>query len=173
MKTNLFLFIYSILKAFLPLPSLEAVLLPMVLIKPEYAFLYCCLTGIGTCIGGHIGYILSNRFGRKIILRFVDEETINEGMNEFNRIGPLFIIVGSISPFPDFILAYIAGLANMNKFLFMILDGGCRFIRSILLVFVSLKFNEYLQIDKYITLISILIIIYFIGKFSYKKLIKK
>ena len=65
MKTSLFLFIYSILKAFLPLPSLEAVLLPMALIQPKYAFLYCILTGIGTCIGGHIGYSLSNRYGRK------------------------------------------------------------------------------------------------------------
>ena len=169
MKTNLFLFIYSILKAFLPLPSLEAVLLPMVLIKPEYAFLYCILTGLGTCIGGHIGYLLSNRYGRKIILKFVDESTIDEGMSEFNRIGPLFIIAGSISPFPDFILAYIAGLANMNRFLFMILDGGCRFIRSILLVYISLKFNEYLQIDKYVTYISILLLVYFIGKTALKK----
>lgn len=172
MKTNLFLFIYSILKAFLPLPSLEAILLPMCILNPNYAFYYCVISGIGTCIGGHIGYECSYHFGRKIILKFVDEKTIDEGMNEFNRIGPLFIIVGSISPFPDFILAYVAGLAKMNRFLFLLLDGGCRFIRSIILVFVTIRFNQYLQLDKYITILSIFLLVYYISKMTIKKLTK-
>ena len=149
MKTSLFLFIYSILKAFLPLPSLEAVLIPMCLVHPENAFYYALITGIGTCIGGRIGYELSYHFGRKVALKFVSQDVIDEGMSEFNRVGYLFIVIGSISPFPDFILSYIAGLANMNRWIFMALDGGCRFIRSIILVYFSIKLNHYFDFDKY------------------------
>ena len=73
MKSGLFLFIYSVFKAFLPLPSLEAVLLPLCLLYPDKAFFYAMLSGFGTCIGGHIGYEISNRYGRKAALRFVSE----------------------------------------------------------------------------------------------------
>ena len=169
MKTSLFLFIYSILKAFLPLPSLEAVLIPMCLIHPENAFFYSLITGVGTCIGGHIGYELSYHFGRKVALKFVNQEVIDDGMSEFNRVGYLFIIIGSISPFPDFILSYIAGLAKMNRWIFMLLDGGCRFIRSLLLVYFSIKLNYLFDLNKYIMIISILILVYFVGKFVLKR----
>lgn len=169
MNSILFLFIYSILKAFLPLPSLEAVLLPLCILYPEHAFLFACLSGIGTCIGGHIGYEISYHFGRKSILKLVDEKTIEEGILEFKRMGYPFIIIGSISPFPDFLLAYIAGLVGMNKWIFMLLDGGCRFIRSMILVYFSIQLNEYFELDKYITIISILMLVYFIGKFALKR----
>ncbi len=169
MNTILFLFIYSILKAFLPLPSLEAVLLPLTLLYPDKALLFACLTGIGTCIGGHIGYEISYHFGRKSVLKFVSEETIEEGISEFKKMGYPFIIIGSISPFPDFLLAYIAGLIGMNKWIFMILDGGCRFIRSIILVYFSIQLNQYFELDRYITIFSILILVYFMGKFILKR----
>lgn len=169
MNTFLFLFIYSILKAFLPLPSLEAILLPMCMMYPENALWYSVLTGVGTCIGGHIGYELSHHYGKKIVLRFVNEEVVEEGILKFKKMGYPFIIIGSISPFPDFILAYIAGLVEMNRWIFMILDGGCRFIRSIILVYFSVQINQYFQLDRYISVISILILVYFIGKFMIQK----
>ncbi|MGN1344122.1 MAG: VTT domain-containing protein, partial [Traorella sp.] len=122
-----------------------------------------------TCIGGHIGYELSARYGRKIVLKFVGEESIEKGIMEFQRLGYLFIVIGSISPFPDFILAYVAGLTKMNRLYFMLIDGGCRFIRSLILVYFSTLLNEFLHLDKYITIISILILVYFIMKMFFHK----
>lgn len=169
MDTFLFLFIYSILKAFLPLPSLEAILLPMCVLYPQYALIYSILTGVGTCIGGLIGYELSYHYGRKLVLKLVNEDVIEEGITKLNKLGYPFIVIGSLTPFPDFLLAYIAGLIKMNKWMFMLVDGSCRFIRSILLVYFSLELNKHFQIDRYVTLISILILVYFLGKFVLKK----
>lgn len=169
MNSILFLFIYSILKAFLPLPSLEAILLPLCILYPKHAFLFACLSGIGTCIGGHIGYKISYHFGKKSVLKFVNEKTVEDGIREFKKMGYSFIVVGSISPFPDFLLAYIAGLVGMNQWIFMLIDGGCRFIRSVILIYFSIELNKYFQIDQYITILSILMLIYFIGKFILKR----
>lgn len=169
MKSKLFLFVYSILKAFLPLPSLEAVLLPMCLMKPEYAWIYAMISGIGTCIGGLIGYELSFRYGSSIVLKFVDEKTFEKGIVDFKKYGVLSVIVGSISPFPDFILAYVAGMMKMNRWHFIVLDGGCRYIRSIFLIYFSARLNEFFHFDRYITLLSILLLVYFIGRYTFKK----
>lgn len=169
MKSNLFLFIYAILKAFLPLPSLEAVLLPMCLLNPESSWIYAIISGAGTCIGGFIGYELSYRYGSSIVLKFVDEKTFEKGIVDFKKYGILSVIIGSISPFPDFILAYVAGIMKMNRWIFIGLDGGCRYLRSIMLIYFSTKLNEFFHIDRYITILSIFLLVYFIGSYTFKK----
>lgn len=169
MQANLFLFLYSIFKAFLPLPSLEAVLLPLCLKYPQKAILLAFISGGGTSIGGWIGYELSYRYGRKIALKWVTKKTLDEGEKQFNTIGIWAVIVGSITPFPDFILAYVAGIVGMNRWLFLLLDGLCRLIRSLLMIFALQQFNHFLHFDRYITILSILILVYFIGKYFIHK----
>lgn len=169
MKSGLFLFIYSVFKAFLPLPSLEAVLLPLCLLYPDKAFFYAMLSGFGTCIGGHIGYEISNRYGRKAALRFVSEEMMASAVEKFQKMGYLYIIVGSLSPFPDFILSYAAGMLKMNRWVFMLLDGGCRWLRSLLLIYFSSVLNEYFHFDRYMIILSVLMLCYFMGRYFLKK----
>mgnify|MGYP000008827788 CR=1 FL=1 len=48
------LILYSVLKAFLPLPSLEVILVPLVLHSPQKWLLYSLEGAVGTCIGGGI-----------------------------------------------------------------------------------------------------------------------
>lgn len=169
MQASLFLFFYSICKAFLPLPSLEAVLLPLCLKYPEKAFVYALISGCGTSIGGWIGYELSFRYGRKFALKWVSQTTLAEGEKQFNTIGIWAVIVGSITPFPDFILAYIAGIVGMNRWLFLILDGSCRFVRSLLMIFALKQVSSFFHLDRYMTIFSIMILVYFIGKYLIKK----
>lgn len=169
MKTDLFLFIYAMLKAFLPLPSLEAVLLPMCFLRPNKAFYYSLISAVATMMGGHIGYQISAVYGRKAILKFVSEQTLEEGIENFKKWGFLYIALGSVSPFPDFVLAYVAGLLKMNPWLFMVVDGGCRWVRSLVMIYFSSKLNELFHIERYITILSILMLVYFIGKYALKK----
>ncbi len=88
MNADLFLLIYACLKAFLPLPSLEAVFIPMCLAQPARSFYYALVSGIGTFFGANIGYTLSAVYGRKIALRFVDEQTLDQGEASIDRYGP-------------------------------------------------------------------------------------
>ena len=127
------------------------------------------LSGLGTCIGGHIGYEISDHYGRKAALKFVSEEMMASAVEKFKKMGYLYIIIGSLSPFPDFILSYAAGILKMNRWIFMLLDGGCRWIRSLLLIYFSSALNEYFQFDRYISILSILMLCYFMGRYFLKK----
>ena len=58
---NVALFLYACLKAFLPLPSLEVVLLPLCLKLPAYWLFFCVIGSFGTMLGGAVGYFLAQR----------------------------------------------------------------------------------------------------------------
>lgn len=169
MNADLFLLIYSCLKAFLPLPSIEAVFVPLCLTAPTRSFYYAVVSGIGTFFGGYIGYELSVSYGRKFALKLVNEHTLAEGEATMDKYGAMAIILGSLTPFPDFVLAYLAGLCKMNRWLFLLLDGGCRFLRSLLVAATLSKASEYIAIEKYSTILSILILVYFLGKYVIRK----
>ncbi len=46
------------------------------------------------------------------------------------KYGVLAVFIGGITPIPDFILPYLAGLTGMNFFAFSLTDGISRFLRS-------------------------------------------
>lgn len=165
----LFLFLYAFLKAFLPLPSIEAVLIPMSLLYPEYRFLYAVISGIATVLGGFVGYELAYRYGRKITEKWIDENTLRKQEKLMEKHGPIMIIIGALSPFPDFLLAYIAGITHMNRFIFLVLDGGCRFIRSLIVVMLIHQLSHLEYVKEYSSWISIGIIIYYGCKYLLKK----
>lgn len=169
MNADFILILYSCLKAFLPLPSLEAVFIPLCLAAPKKSIYYALISGIGTFIGANIGYELSVLYGRKMALKFVGENKLQEGEIIMEKYGVLAVIVGSISPFPDFLLAYLAGISKMNRWLFLFLDGGCRMLRSLLVAYSLTKVNEYVAIEKYSTILSFLILGYFIVRYIFKK----
>ena len=73
------LILYAILKAFLPLPSLEVVLTPLCLKHPEKWLLYSFEGAIGTCIGGAIGYGIAYSVGRKALAHIASDEDIEKG----------------------------------------------------------------------------------------------
>lgn len=173
MNADLFLLIYSCLKAFLPLPSIEAVFIPLCLAAPTRSFYYAVVSGIGTFFGGYIGYELSVSYGRPFALKLVNEETLIQGERTMDKYGSLAIILGSLTPFPDFLLAYLAGLCKMNRWLFLLLDGSCRFLRSLLVALTLNKASEFIAIEKYSTLISILLLLYFLFKYGIRKKTKQ
>lgn len=162
------LFIYSILKAFLPLPSLEVMLTPLCLSNPNKWLWYSIIGGIGTCVGGMIGYYLACIFGRKILLNLVEEE-LKKGEMLFIKHGILAVFIGGITPIPDFILSYIAGFMKMPLGMFLVADGGARFLRSILVTFCLKKFKEAIPMKHIEILFSFFIFIWLLYRWYKKK----
>ncbi len=163
------LFIYAILKAFLPLPSLEVVLTPLCLAKPNQWLWYSILGGIGTSIGGCVGYYLAYAFGRKIVMHLVDENDLNKGEILFKQHGILAVFIGGITPIPDFILSYIAGFMKMPILSFLIADGGARFLRSVIITYCLKKFKEVVPMDNIGLIFSFIIVIWLIYRWYKKK----
>lgn len=164
---TLSLFFYSILKAFLPLPSLEVMLIPLVINNPNLIVWYSLIGALGTYIGGSIGYGIAYFLGNSFVLKLTNNETMEKGMDLVNKYGVLAVFIGGITPIPDFILAYLAGLTRMNHFLFAISDAVARLLRSLLVSYTILMFGYVIDFDKWGSIISLVIIIYFVLKWGF------
>lgn len=165
MNQSLFLFFYSTLKAFLPLPSLEVVLLPLVLIDPSKVVWYSFVGAIGTFLGGTIGYFLASSTKESLWMRIVGEKTWNNGKQLMHRYGVLAIIIGGITPIPDFILAYLAGFLRMNYFIFALSDGLARLVRSFIVLYLFTALNIVIDMDRYGMYILYAMMFYFLMKY--------
>ncbi|MDD3049281.1 MAG: VTT domain-containing protein [Bacilli bacterium] len=165
MNEILFLIVYSILKAFLPLPSLEVVLIPLVIRNPDGFLLYSLLGAIGTFIGGSIGYFLATRIKEDTWIVFFGKATWEKGKQLFHRYGALAVFIGGVTPIPDFILAYIAGFTRMNYFLFASSDGIARLLRSIIVLYFFIQLGVVIDMDKYGTIMLIIVLAYFFVKY--------
>ncbi|MEG0526721.1 YqaA family protein [Amedibacillus sp. YH-ame6] len=156
------LLLYAILKAFLPLPSLEVILVPLCMHSPEKWILYSIEGAIGTCIGGGIGYCLAHRFGRNILQHMASEKDMDAGERLMNRYGMLAVFIGGITPIPDFLLAYLAGFTNMNFIKFSLCDGFARLLRSLLVTYCLYQLGSVVNVDSFGTWFSLIIILWLI-----------
>ena len=126
------LVLYACLKAFLPLPSLEVVLIPLILKNPDGWLLYAMEGAVGTAIGGWIGYQIARRAQQAVLRKFASEQEIASGRQLMDRYGVLAVFIGGVTPIPDFLLAYLAGMTQMALIPFLLSDGTARLLRSVL-----------------------------------------
>lgn len=158
------LILYSILKAFLPLPSLEVILVPLCLHAPEKWLLYSIEGAIGTSIGGAIGYAIAYRFGTPILKNIACEEDVKHGEELMNRYGLLAVFIGGITPIPDFLLAYLAGFTHMKFTSFALCDGIARLIRSLLVTYFLNRLGTVMNVDTFGTWLSAAIMLWLVIK---------
>ena len=154
------LILYAILKAFLPLPSLEVVLTPLCLKHPEKWLLYSFEGAIGTCIGGAIGYGIAYSVGRKALAHIASDEDIEKGETLMRKHELLAVFIGGITPIPDFLLAYLAGFTKMPFLSFTLCDGMARLLRSIIVTYGLKSLGTIIHVDAFGTWFSLLILVW-------------
>lgn len=163
------LILYSILKAFLPLPSLEVVLVPLCIANPEKWILYSLEGAIGTCIGGGIGYCIAYIAGRKALVHIATAEDIEKGEHLMNRYGLWAVFIGGITPIPDFLLAYLAGFTHMNFVSFAVCDGFARLLRSLLITYGLNRMGMIVNVDQFGTIFTMIIMSVLLLRWGYQK----
>ncbi len=150
------LILYAALKAFLPLPSLEVVLIPMAVRYPSLALWMAVEGAIGTAIGGAIGYGIAYSASKRILPHFCSEEEIASAKELLDRYGLWAVFIGGVTPIPDFLLAYLAGGAQMSFFGFITMDGTARFLRSLLVLWCIHSLGYVIDIERWGTVLSLI-----------------
>lgn len=165
-QTNLLLYfedlgliIYAILKAFLPLPSLEVILVPLCVSHPEKWFIYSLEGALGTCVGGAIGYGIAYGIGKKSLQHMVSDAEINKGEKLIQKYGIWAVFIGGITPIPDFLLAYLAGFTRMNFLAFMLSDGMARLLRSFIVCYGLARLHQVIAFDTFGTWLTIFLML--------------
>lgn len=164
------LLLYATLKAFLPLPSLEVMLIPLCLSEPHKWLLYAVEGSIGTFVGGGIGYFIAYKMGRKALVHIASDEDIRKGETLMERYGLWAVFIGGITPIPDFLLAYLAGFTRMNFIAFASCDAFARFLRSILVTYGVFQMGTILDVDRFGTMFSLSIMGLLLLRWIYQKL---
>ena len=117
---------------------------------------------LGSIAGAWLNYFLADRFGRKLILRFLKERHLKRVETFFERHGHISTFDGRLIPVIRQYISFPAGLAKMNPLKFTIYAGLGAGIWVSILAFLGyfLGQNEALihQYLKEITLITLLII---------------
>lgn len=158
------LILYATLKAFLPLPSLEVILVPLCLANMDKWIIYSLEGAIGTFIGGAIGYMIAFKLGRKALINLAGKKDVEAGERLMQKYGMLAVFIGGITPVPDFLLAYLAGLTRMNFFSFACCDALARFLRSLLVTYALKTLGTIMNVDAYGTIFSLLIMLWLLWK---------
>ena len=118
--------------SFFPIPP-DVMLAPMVLAKPDRAFVYAGLCTVASVVGGLAGYAIGHFLepvGHAILAFFGHPEGPAEFQKWFDKWGTLIILVKGLTPIPYKLVTITAGLARFDLFAFVwtsILTRGARF----------------------------------------------
>ena len=150
----------------MPLPSLEVVLIPMILRNPAGWLLYSLEGAAGTAVGGWIGYQLGKGAHRTMLSRWTSPQQMERGRQLMNRYGVAAVLIGGITPIPDFILAYLAGMCAMPLIRFLLSDALARLSRSFLISGALLWLGYVVDIERWGTVISLVTIAWFLLRWA-------
>ncbi|MFC3068412.1 YqaA family protein [Phenylobacterium soli] len=118
--------------SFFPVPP-DVMLAPMVLARPERAYVYAGLCTAASVLGGMLGYAIGVFLGplaHQILALFGHPEGQQEFQAWFARYGLWIILIKGLTPIPYKLVTITAGLARFDLFTFVwasIVTRGARF----------------------------------------------
>jgi membrane protein YqaA with SNARE-associated domain len=118
--------------SFFPIPP-DVMLAPMVLARPERAFVYAGICTVASVLGGCLGYAIGvwlEPVGYAILAFFGHPEGPAEFQKWFDKWGALIILVKGLTPIPYKLVTITAGLAHFDFTAFIwtsVVTRGARF----------------------------------------------
>jgi membrane protein YqaA with SNARE-associated domain len=125
--------------SFFPVPP-DVMLAPMVLARPERAFVYAGICTVASVIGGMLGYAIGvflAPVGHQILAFFGHPQGQAEFHQWFARWGVWIILIKGLTPIPYKLVTITSGLARFDLFTFVwasILTRGARFFLAATLI---------------------------------------
>ena len=155
--------------SFFPIPP-DVMLAPMVLAKPNRAFLYAGICTAASVLGGLLGYWIGVHLepvGHAILRIFGHPDGQAEFQHWFDKYGLWVILVKGATPIPYKLVTITAGFARFDLFTFVwasILTRGVRFfmVATILKFFGPALLKEF---EKRLNLYATLLLVLLVGGF--------
>ena len=151
-----------------PIPPL-VLLVPMVLARPDRAWLFAFVCTAASVLGGVFGYfigaVLYEEIGRPVLELYGKADKFAEFTAWFNEVGTEAVLIGAITPFPYKVITIasgVTGLSLMTLVLASILGRGLQYFG---VTFVVWYFGDRAKalIEKHMTMVAIVTAILLIG----------
>ena len=145
--------------SFFPIPP-DAMLLPMILARPERAWIIATICTVASVIGGFfgyaIGYFLFEAVGRAVIEFYSYGDAFERFQAQFNEWGLWIILIKGLTPIPYKIVTIASGVAKFDLLVFALASLATRGARFFLVAGLLKAFGAPLRgfIERYLTLLT-------------------
>ena len=162
-SANYFLAMVSFIESSIfPIPP-DLLIIPMVIAKPNKAFLIAGIATLFSVLGGLLGYLIGYflwvEIGEAILDIFSLADEFEKIREKYNEVGSLAVLAASVTPFPYKVITLFSGFVAMNIFTFLMISFIGRGLRFFILAGLIFYFGERAKflIEKYLNILFILI----------------
>lgn len=156
--------------SFFPIPP-DAMLVPMVLARPEAVWRIAAICTIASIIGGFCGYAIGHFLyailGQPIVNFYGYQEAFAEFERQFQQWGLWIILIKGMTPIPYKIITIAAGVAHFNLVVFGVASLVTRGARFFLVAALLKAFGPPIRdfIERYLTWVTTAFALALIGGF--------
>lgn len=154
-----------------PIPPL-VLLVPMVLARPDRAWLFALVCTAGSVAGGVFGYfigaVLFEEIGRPVLELYGKADKFAEFTAWFNEVGTEAVLIGAITPFPYKVITIASGVTGLSLTTLIFASILGRGLQYFGVTFIVRYFGDRAKalIEKHMTLVAIVTAILLIGGFA-------
>lgn len=145
--------------SFFPIPP-DAMLVPMVLARPDRAWMIagvCTAASVAGGLAGYaIGHFLFETAGRFVIETYGYEQDFDAFRDAYNEWGLWIILIKGMTPIPYKLVTIASGLAGFDLFVFTLASVVTRGARFFLVAALLRQFGPPIRsfIERYLTLVT-------------------
>jgi len=156
--------------SFFPVPP-DAMLVPMMLARPDRAWFYALVCTVASVIGGILGYAIGVAFYDTLGARLFEFYGLTQGVEAFRHgyaeYGHWVILLKGLTPIPYKLVTITSGLASYPLGWFILLSALTRGARFFLVALLMSRFGPRIKaiIDDNFNLVATLAIVVILGGF--------
>ena len=156
--------------SFFPIPP-DAMIVPMVLARPERAWRIALICTVASVVGGFfgyaIGYFLFETVGRPIVDLYGYQAAFDKFQHQFQEWGLWIILIKGMTPIPYKIVTIASGVAHFDLLVFAAASLVTRAARFFLVAALLKVFGPPLRtfIERYLTLVTTALLLLIVGGF--------
>jgi membrane protein YqaA with SNARE-associated domain len=156
--------------SFFPIPP-DAMIVPMVLARPNQAWLIASVCSVASVIGGFfgyaIGYYLFAAVGQPIVDFYGYQAAFDNFRAEFQHWGVWVILIKGLTPIPYKIVTIASGVAHFDLLVFGIASLATRAARFFLVAALLRAFGPPIRefIERYLTWVTTAFVVLVVGGF--------
>ncbi|MCZ4351577.1 DedA family protein [Roseovarius aestuarii] len=159
-----------------PIPP-DVLMIPMILARPNRAWLIAAVAMTASVIGGLLGYAIGalayEQIGQPILESLGKADAMSEFNTRFNDLGFWAVLTAGITPFPYKVITIMSGWTGMALSTFIITSIIARGLRFFLVAALLWKFGAPIRdfIERRLGLMFILFVVVLAGGFYAMKLL--
>ena len=159
-----------------PIPP-DILMIPMIIARPNRAFVIAALCTLASVLGGlagyWIGFGLFEQVGRPVLEFYGKDARFGEFAAFYNQFGAWAVLIAGVTPFPFKVITILSGATGLTLSVFLIASIIARGARFFIVAGLLWKFGEPIRdfIERRLTLMFTLFCVLLVGGFLLLRLL--